>query len=509
MPHPHKRRRLAKRRLDMSTPHDEESNDENSSVSNIEHLGRSIRLMMSSNLHSDKATIKMGEGYDYNILGEDTNPDEIHSELRKYTSDFAKKLEKENAQDYVALSSDGNARGEQSEIAVIERPNSHRGPKDVLGDVSSPQEETEVFSGALDEYLNGRLARMIYGSNMIEQAGGGIETTTRLCRAVFQGQEYIPEAVTEDNPEYEELASHLQSENLPNGHAAILQSYREIVQHAQAARHIIEEVCIKGKDLSEKIILETHGILTYKIDLNDRHQTPWIWYSGVYRTCLVRCGSHVFMHEDKVPFAMRDMIEELDSDIKTITETGEVDPVELASKYCHNFVNIHPFRDGNGRMCRLILNTLLLKYGGVGGIVCIGQDHEDRQEYRRIAVDSSAGEKNTEHLPGLKPKHYKQLASFTLRHARDSMRDLNNYIKLVLALPGGVPILLTPKLQDSGQDTTNRNGKRRRAKIPSDEFDHVKPYFKRLENGAHKASLLTAQSEQRTSQNFAELLDTP
>jgi len=36
-----------------------------------------------------------------------------------------------------------------------------------------------------------------------------------------------------------------------------------------------------------------------------------------------------------------------------------MDPYVLASKYCHKFVNIHPFLDGDGRMCRLIMNGLL------------------------------------------------------------------------------------------------------------------------------------------------------
>ncbi|KAM0543182.1 hypothetical protein ACHAPJ_012437 [Fusarium lateritium] len=264
-----------------------------------------------------------------------------------------------------------------------------------------------------DDYLTDRLSRMVYGSNMIEMAGGSLDTTLQLCVPIFRGAQISEEDIAEMDPEYENLRLHLQSRNIPSGHGMILKSYREIVQHAEAARYMIEQVCIQDKDLSERIIKATHGILTYKIDINE--QTPWIYYSGEYRTWNVRCGSHVFMDETQVPFAMRDMIESLESDIQEATEKGEIDSVLLASKYCHRFVNIHPFGDGNGRMCRLILNTLLLKYGR--GIVCIGQDEADRQEYLRIAVNASAVEASQNQQNAIMENH-RELALFTLRRAR-------------------------------------------------------------------------------------------
>ncbi|KAH7475089.1 hypothetical protein FOMA001_g11358 [Fusarium oxysporum f. sp. matthiolae] len=337
-----------------------------------QHLGREIRRMMSSTLSKATFTINMGDAYDYNILQE--NPKQLHQEFRMYISDIADGLKQ----------SDDN-------------------------------------KNALDEYITDELARMVYGSNMIEVAGGGVDITLKLCKDVFRGRE-LPKEINERDEDYHDLKIHLLNKNLPSGHDAILRSRREIVQHAEAARYMIDQVCIKGKDLSHKIISEAHGILTYKIDLGD---TPWPYYSGVYRTWNVRCGSHVFMDESKVPAAMRDMIDELDSDIKKATEEGQIDPVVLASKYCHKFVNIHPFADGNGRMCRLILNTLLLKYSG--GFICIGQDGQDRQEYLRIAVAASVEEGSQSQETGA--TNYKQLASFTLRHARDSMRKARQLFK--------------------------------------------------------------------------------
>ncbi|KAK2691915.1 hypothetical protein QWA68_009173 [Fusarium oxysporum] len=298
------------------------------------HLGRSIRRMLSP-LSKEALVINMDDDtYEYNILQK--SPKELHQELRRHITDVKEGLE-------------------QSE------------------DKSD-----------LDEHIIDELARMVYGSNMIENVGGGLDITLKLCKDVFRGGKEPPEEIGERDPDYEQLEIYLSNNDLPCKHADILQSYREIVQHAKAARFMIKQVCINGKDLSEDIIAQAHGDLTYKIEISEH--ISWNVYSGRYRLWNVRCGSHVFMDHSKVRIAMRDMIEELESDIKKATNKGQIDPVALASKYCHQFVNIHPFGDGNGRTCRLILNTLLIKYGGGCPIVSIGQDGRDRREYLRIAV---------------------------------------------------------------------------------------------------------------------------
>ena len=62
---------------------------------------------------------------------------------------------------------------------------------------------------------------------------------------------------------------------------------------------------------------------------------------------------------EETPAKMADLI----SWLKEEEQKSELHPIELAAIFHHKFVLIHPFDDGNGRVSRLVMNYILLKYG--------------------------------------------------------------------------------------------------------------------------------------------------
>jgi len=58
------------------------------------------------------------------------------------------------------------------------------------------------------------------------------------------------------------------------------------------------------------------------------------------------------------PIEMNKLMNWLNSEI----EKNRIHPVELAAQFHFKFVRIHPFDDGNGRVSRLLMNYVLLKY---------------------------------------------------------------------------------------------------------------------------------------------------
>lgn len=74
-------------------------------------------------------------------------------------------------------------------------------------------------------------------------------------------------------------------------------------------------------------------------------------------------------------------------------ELGEYDPLLASLVFAFDFVSIHPFNDGNGRMSRLLTLLLLYRSGyGVGKYVSIEAEIERSKEtYYEALRDSSAG----------------------------------------------------------------------------------------------------------------------
>jgi Fic family protein len=104
------------------------------------------------------------------------------------------------------------------------------------------------------------------------------------------------------------------------------------------------------KQIDSALIKELHRLFYYRIDLA---------HAGVYRT------QKVFITGSKYPVCAPDQI---DVSIELFIERlnsmrGSMHPVECAALAHKEFVFIHPFIDGNGRVARLLMNLMLMQDG--------------------------------------------------------------------------------------------------------------------------------------------------
>ncbi|KHN96028.1 Filamentation induced by cAMP/death on curing-related protein [Metarhizium album ARSEF 1941] len=202
-----------------------------------------------------------------------------------------------------------------------------------------------------------------------------------MIRAIFGSE------LSERDPTYQSQLLELYSKqsglkNMPAKY--ILRSRNEVVQHARAFQHIIHAFVVDKKDLSEDLIKETHRILVKGVPIVEEGY-PDVSpdeYGGVYRKVVVGAGTTNFTVPEFVPKKMEEMCDALKDELEIAEDRKGIDPFSIASKYSMEFVMIHPFQDGNGRMCRMILNAILCRYAGV--IVPIGEQDEERRVYMGI-----------------------------------------------------------------------------------------------------------------------------
>lgn len=67
------------------------------------------------------------------------------------------------------------------------------------------------------------------------------------------------------------------------------------------------------------------------------------------------------------PIQTPDAVDRLCKEYNKIVASGQVDPLVVIPTFVHDFLCIHPFNDGNGRMSRILTTLLLYKSGYVVG----------------------------------------------------------------------------------------------------------------------------------------------
>ena len=98
--------------------------------------------------------------------------------------------------------------------------------------------------------------------------------------------------------------------------------------------------------LSEKFIRDLHGRMLGEV---------WRW-AGDFRTTERNLGIPYY----QIPTALRELLD----DVKAWIAHQGYQPDEIAVRFHHRLVQIHPFSNGNGRHSRLMADLLILQLGG-------------------------------------------------------------------------------------------------------------------------------------------------
>jgi Fic family protein len=127
-----------------------------------------------------------------------------------------------------------------------------------------------------------------------------------------------------------------------------LRDHLEAYGHAEAFQEMLGRV--QKRTIAEDDILKIHHLFYRKIDPEN---------SGIYRKSKVFIsGSHYPLPD---PQNVPGLVKELIANIEKKRDTTH--PVLTAARAHLDFVFIHPFIDGNGRVARLLMNLILLQEG--------------------------------------------------------------------------------------------------------------------------------------------------
>jgi fido (protein-threonine AMPylation protein) len=133
--------------------------------------------------------------------------------------------------------------------------------------------------------------------------------------------------------------------------------------------------------------------------LHEPYQKPAITAGGAPTTKKIEIGKYktqpnhlrtatgetfYFATPEETPAKMHDLMAWLEE----ISKEKDTHPLLIAAWFHYKFIRIHPFDDGNGRLARMLMNLVLMKYGFPPAII----KTEKKQEYFTALRQADGGD---------------------------------------------------------------------------------------------------------------------
>ncbi len=145
---------------------------------------------------------------------------------------------------------------------------------------------------------------------------------------------------------------------------------QEVVGYYNALDIITESP--KELRLTESTIKNLHNELLKISDKDDWHRGQYKQYSNAVQATFPDGSTQIIFKTTEPGFATD---EEMKSLVNWMRSKDDINPIIKTAAFIYEFLSIHPFQDGNGRLSRL-LTTLLLLQNGYEWVEYISFEHE-------------------------------------------------------------------------------------------------------------------------------------
>jgi Fic family protein len=168
-----------------------------------------------------------------------------------------------------------------------------------------------------------------------------------------------------------------------------LAAYLEVKNHIAALDYL--DIVIRDKlAVNEGLMKQYHAMLFEKIDYMEVKVGADVRRIKIEPGAYKKENNHVIRLDGKIhEFAdwlqVPGEIERLFLEFKENSPT--LHPIELATRFHHKLVSIHPFVDGNGRVARLLMNTILMQAGYTPAII----PFEEKKKYLEALQSADDG----------------------------------------------------------------------------------------------------------------------
>ncbi len=156
-------------------------------------------------------------------------------------------------------------------------------------------------------------------------------------------------------------------------------------------------------------------------------------------------GSSYVRFQPLEPFETPDAVERLCQEFNIVSSKFDVDPLILILIFILDFLCIHPFNDGNGRMSRLLTLLLLYKFGfNIGKFISIEKIIEEtKDKYYEALQFSSLGWIEDNNDPSAFIKYMLSVILKAYRDLDDRVKILSeNNSKALILVEGAIKTIL-------------------------------------------------------------------